>query len=181
MEIKVSTENILPIIRDATLDDIPSILDIYNDAILNTTAVYTDIPHTLDMRIAWYEDRIKNNFPVIVITLGTIVVGFGSYGSFRTFPGYRYTIEHSIYIDKRYRGYGYSKLLLERLINLARSNNYHVMIAAIDASNEISIQLHRKYGFEEIGIMKQVGFKFNRWLDALFMQLVLDTTIDHTI
>jgi len=161
-------------IRDAAEDDIIPILDIYNEVILNTTAVYSEEPHTLQMRQDWYEDRKKNNFPVYVADADGQVAGFCSFGHFRIWPCYRYTVEISVYVAVPFRGKGVSKILLQALIDKARQMNVHAMLAGISGDNEISLNLHRSFGFVEVADLKEVGYKFNRWLDLKFLELLLD-------
>lgn len=160
-------------IRNAVVDDLPGILEIYNHAILNTTSVYSEQPHTSEMRLTWYNERVSSGFPVLVAVAAGQVVGFGTFGHFRVWPCYRYTVEHSVYVHVDYRGKGISKVLLQSLIDRAREMNIHVMIAGIDAQNAVSCKLHDSFGFKEVAHFKEVGFKFNRWLDLKFMQLIL--------
>jgi L-amino acid N-acyltransferase len=162
-------------VRYATVSDVPFILEIINDAILNSTALYHYQPQTLEQRLAWFNDRISNNFPVIVAVEDETILGFGSYGAFRAFPGYKYTVEHSVYVHPNHRSKGVATLILEWLIKNARESDYHVIVAAIDSENDISIKMHLKYGFKSIGCMKQVGYKFGKWLNVEFLQLVFDT------
>lgn len=159
------------IIRDAREEDIAAILDIYNHVILNTTSVYSEEPHTYQMRLQWYHDRISNGFPVFVAEDAGVVIGFSSFGPFRVWPCYRYTVENSVYVHLDHRGRGVSKLLLQPLINRAREMELHAMIAGIDADNEVSYRLHQSFGFVEVAHFKEVGFKFGRWLDLKFMEL----------
>jgi phosphinothricin acetyltransferase len=161
-------------IRRADEADLAAILDIYNDVILNTTAVYSEQPHTLQMRRDWYDDRLKNNFPVFVADADGQVAGFSSFGYFRTWPCYRYTVEVSVYVESTYRGKGISKMLIAALISRAQEMNMHAMIAGISADNEISIKLHQSFGFREVAHFKQVGYKFGRWLDLKFLELLLE-------
>ena len=161
-------------IRRANEADLGAILDIYNDVILNTTAVYSEQPHTLQMRRDWYEDRLKNNFPVFVAHADGQVAGFSSFGHFRAWPCYRYTVEVSVYVESTYRGKGISKMLIAALISRAQEMNMHAMIAGISADNEISIKLHQSFGFREVAHFKQVGYKFGRWLDLKFLELLLE-------
>jgi len=161
------------IIRDATVYDLPGILEIYNHAIINTTAVYSEQPHTLDMRLAWYNDRISNGFPVFVAETDGEIAGFSTFGHFRAWPCYRYTVEHSVYVHIDHRGKGLSKLLLQPLIDRAREMKLHAMIAGIDGENGVSYRLHQSFGFVEVAHFKEVGFKFGRWLDLKFMELIL--------
>lgn len=160
-------------IREMTTDDLPEVLDIYNDVIQTTIAVYSEQPHTLEMRTAWYNERKAAGFPLMVAEHTGRVVGFATYGSFRAWPCYRYTVEHSIYVHKESRGLGISKLLLQQLIELAKQAGMHALIAGIDSENEISLHLHRRFGFEQAGYFKEVGYKFDRWLDLIFMELIL--------
>jgi len=154
----------------------PQILDIFNDAILNTTALYDYKPWTLDTMKAWFETKTQYNFPVIgIVDDENRLMGFGSYGTFRVRPAYKYTIENSLYVHKDHRGKGLGKILLQEIIRHATAQNYHCIIGVIDAANEVSINLHKKSGFEEVGTFKQVGFKFGKWLDAVFLQLILPT------
>lgn len=160
-------------IREVERKDLNSILDIYNDAILNTTSVYSYDAQTIDEREAWYEKKVLAKEPIIVYVENDTVVGFATYGSFRNWPAYLYSIEHSIYVSKDYRGRGIASKLLKHLIQLAKDEGYRTMIAGIDASNNASVQLHRKWGFEHSGTLKNVGYKFDRWLDLAFYQLDL--------
>jgi phosphinothricin acetyltransferase len=160
-------------IRNATKDDLKGILEIYNHAIINTTSVYSEHPHTYDMRLSWYNDRINNGFPVFVAVVDGHIAGFSTYGHFRVWPCYRHTVEHSVYVHIDHRGKGISKLLLLPLIDNAREKKMHAMIAGIDAENEVSYKLHQSFGFVEVAHFKEVGFKFGRWLDLKFMELLL--------
>lgn len=162
-------------IRSATEEDLQAILDIYNDAILNTTSVYHYKAHTLEMRREWFAHKQKDNLPVLVAEQEGKVAGFSTYGPFRIWAAYKYTAEVSVYISPEHRGKGIAKLLYPPLFDIARQQQLHVLVAGIDARNEISIQLHRHFGFTEAGLFKQVGYKFGQWLDLFFMQLILST------
>lgn len=161
-------------IRDAGENDLGAILDIYNDAALNTTAIWNDACVTLENRRAWWLDRRSQGFPVLVAELadGT-TVGYASFGPFRAFDGYRFTVENSVYVHRDARGQGVGLVLMEALLERAKLQGFHIMIAAIEAGNASSIALHRKFGFVETGHMPEVGFKFGRWLDLLLMQKTL--------
>lgn len=161
------------IVRNAREEDIPCILDIYNHAILNTTSVYSEQPHTYEMRLAWYNERISNGFPVFVAENKNEVVGFSSYGHFRAWPCYRNTVENSVYVHVDHRGKGISKLLIQPLIDHARDKGLHAMVAGIDADNQVSFNLHHSFGFVEVAHFKEVGYKFGRWLDLKFMELII--------
>jgi len=162
-------------IREAREADIPVLLEIYNHVILTTTAVYTYEPQTLEAREAWYADKIKGGYPVYVAEQAGQVIGFSSYGPFRAWPAYKYTIENSVYVAEGQRGKGVGKLLIQPLIESAQARGYHAVIAGIDASNDASIRLHASFGFLKVAHFKQVGYKFGRWLDLVFMELLLDT------
>ena len=164
----------LPIqLREATERDIPVILKIVNQAILHSTAIYDYEPRSIETQQLWFEKKQAEKMPVIVAEYEDQTIGFGSYGIFRPWAAYRFSVEHSIYVSESFRGQGVGGKLLEALINLARQQGFHTMIAGIDAENTHSIAFHEKYGFEEAGRFKEVGFKFNRWLDLVFMQLFL--------
>lgn len=160
-------------IRPAILSDLPQMLYIYNDIILNTTAVYHYEPHTLEMRLEWFESRREQGFPIFVAEENDVILGFSSFGSFRPWPAYKYTVENSVYVATEYRGKGISKLLMPPLIDTAKQMNMHTMIAVIDAGNDVSIKLHKQFGFMDAGLFKEVGYKFDRWLDLRMMQLIL--------
>lgn len=161
------------VIKKAAREDVPQILEIYNEVIQNTTAVYSYKPHTLQMRYDWFDERMKNNFPVFVAEENGDITGFSTYGYFRSYPAYKYTVENTVHIAKNYRGKGIAKLLLKAIIDDAKEKNFHTMIAVIDADNNVSIKLHEAFGFVEVGFMKEVGYKFGRWLDLKFLQLML--------
>ena len=162
-------------IRSATEKDLESILEIYNDAILNTTSVYNYKPHTIEMRKKWFAEKQVAGHPVLVATIGDKIVGFVSYGPFRAWAAYKYTVEHSVYVHPDFRKRGIAGELLEIIIETARQNNVHAIIAGVDSNNGISIQLHKRFKFVEVGHFKQVGYKFGKWLDLIFMELLLDT------
>ena len=163
------------IIREALETDLPELLSIYNDIILHTTAVYDYEPHTLAMRKQWFDTKKQQGFPVFVAIAEEKIVGFSSIGPFRAWAAYQYSVENSIYVAAGQRGKGIGKLLLEPLIKAAAELDLHTIIAGIDATNEVSIKLHRSLGFKEVANFKQVGYKFGRWLDLTFMQLLLET------
>lgn len=153
-----------------------AILAIFNDAIVNSTALYDYKPRTREVMSAWFETKRKGRFPVIGVESDSgELMGFGSYGTFRAFPAYQYTVEHSVYVDARFRGQGIGKRLLSEVIAAAQSQNYHVLVGVIDAANSVSIRLHESLGFQKSGTINQAGFKFGRWLDIVFFQLILPT------
>ena len=149
-------------------------LDIYNEAILNTTAVYQEETHSLSMRRRWFEEKQQAGLPVFAAYLNGQFVGFSSYGPFRNWPGYRFTVEHSVYVAAGFRGRGIGKRLVRKVIEHAGQQGMHVIIAGIDAAGEASIGLHLSLGFKEVAYFKEVGYKFGRWLDLKFLELILD-------
>ena len=156
-----------------------AILDIFNDAILNSTALYDYSPRVLENMVTWFETKKKGNFPVIGIEDGKgTLVAFGSYGTFRAWPAYKYSVEHSVYVHKDHRGRGLGLQIMQALIAAARQNDVHAMIGGIDATNAGSIALHERLDFKHVGTLPQVGFKFGRWLDLAFYQLLLDTPVN---
>ena len=160
-------------IRHALESDLRPILDIVNEVIRTSTANYNYDPETLDERLEWLQKKQQSGMPVIVAELDGQTIGFGTYGQFRDRTGYRFTVEHSVYIAAPFRSKGVGKRLLETLIQLAKAQEMHVMVAGIDAENTESIAFHRKYGFVEVGHFREIGFKFDRWLDVVFLQLFL--------
>lgn len=153
-----------------------AILDILNDAIIHSTALYDYQPRQMQNMVTWFEAKRAGHFPVIGIedAQGTLLA-FGSYGSFRAFPAYKYTVEHSVYVHKDHRGHGLGAHIMQALMAAAKEQDLHAMVGAIDASNAGSIALHERLGFKHVGTLPQVGFKFGRWLDLAFYQLLLDT------
>ncbi len=162
-------------IRSANENDLEQLLAIYNDIILNTTAVYQYQPHSLQMRKEWFETKQQQGFPVFVAEDNDRIAGFSTLGAFRNWQAYKYSVENSIYVASDNRGKGVGKLLMPPLIKAAIKMNMHTIIAGIDATNIASLQLHKRFGFEEVACFKQVGYKFNRWLDLQFLQLILET------
>jgi phosphinothricin acetyltransferase len=162
-------------VRHATLEDLPAILDIYNEIIANSTAVYKVDPLTLDDRREWLEEHTRGGYPVLVAVGEDGVVGFATFGEFRgVWVGYRYSVEHTVHVRSDQRGKGIGTHLVQQLLPLASAMGKHVMIGGIDASNHGSIRMHERLGFEQMGTMPEVGRKFGRWLDLVFMQRFLD-------
>ena len=163
------------LIRDANSRDAEGITAIYNDAVLRTTAIWNEQTVDTANRMSWLADRNKAGYPVLVAVNDTgCVLGYASFGDWRAWDGYRHTAEHSIYVRADQRGQGIGEALLRALVERARISGKHVLVAGIEAKNEASIRLHYKLGFEQAGYLKQVGAKFGRWLDLLFLQMVLD-------
>ena len=163
------------LVRDAVEADLPAILEIYNDAVLNTTAIWNDIVVDLANRAAWLAERQGQGFPVLVaIAEDGTAAGYATYGPFRPHDGYRHTVENSVYVRGGQRGRGVGYALLTALVAHGQTAGLHAMVAAIEAQNTASIRLHAAHGFAEVGHMPQVGAKFGRWLDLTLMQRQLD-------
>lgn len=160
-------------IRDARTDDLPAMLAVYNEAVRTTTAVYDYQPRTDEQQAAWFRAKQEQTLPVLVADIGGTVAGFASYGPFRPWPAYLHSVENSLYVAAEQRGQGIASRLLPVLIQLAAGRGLHTMIAGIDATNAASLRLHAKFGFELIGRFREVGWKFERWLDLAFLQRML--------
>ena len=162
-------------LRAARRDDLPRILEIHNDAVLTTTAVFHYAPQTLETRVVWFEEKQAAGWPVIVVAdaASDVTLGFGSYGPFRAWPAYKYSVEHSVYVHKEARGRGIGRQVVEALLGEADAAGYRTVIAGVVADNAVSLALHRRLGFEEVARFREVGFKFGRWLDLCFLQKML--------
>ncbi|MGA4670858.1 GNAT family N-acetyltransferase [Propionibacteriaceae bacterium Y1923] len=166
-------------IRTATTDDVPALTAIYNEAGVGTTASYDLAPVGVADRMAWFEAKQRRRFPVMVAEWvpdegEPTVVGFASYGSFRDKAGYDFTVEHSVYVASGHRAGGIGRMLMSALIDHARGGGVHVMVGAVDGNNEASIAFHEQLGFVVAGRLDEVGRKFGRWLDVVFMTLTFE-------
>ncbi|WCM89945.1 GNAT family N-acetyltransferase [Acidovorax sp. NCPPB 3576] len=160
-------------------DHAVAILGILNEAIVHSTALYDYVPRPQSAMATWFATKCANGFPVVGAVDGRgELLGFASWGTFRAFPAYKYTVEHSVYVHKDCRGRGLGGVLMRALVDRARAAGVHAMVGCIDAANEGSIRLHQQLGFVHTGTMPQVGFKFGRWLDAAFYQLTLETPLE---
>jgi len=162
------------LIRQATIEDMPSVLEIVNHEILYSTSIWDYEIRTLEQQNAIFNEKQYKNFPFIVAEKNEKIVGFGTYGTFRFKEGYKFTVEHSVYVHKDFIGNGIGKLLLTEIISLAKIQKMHTMIGVVDAENVGSISFHERAGFTKTGHIKETGFKFGRWLDSVFMQLILE-------
>ncbi len=161
------------LIRHATEADLPALLAIYNDAVENTLAIWNETLVDQENRREWLKARSRDGFPVLVAERDSAVLGYASYGTFRPFEGFRHSSELSVYVASHARGAGIGRALLAGLVDEARERKVHVLVAGIEAGNTASIALHRSQGFEDCGTLKQVGRKFDQWLDLTFMQKIL--------
>ncbi len=154
------------------------ILAIFNEAIATSTALYDYKPRPREAMLGWFQAKAAGGFPVVGFeNAAGELMAFASYGTFRAWPAYKYSVEHSVYVDGRFRGRGLGEALMRVLIERARANQVHLMIGGIDAANQGSIKLHEKLGFVHAGTIREAGFKFGRWLDLAFYQLTLDTPV----
>ena len=161
------------IVRDATAADVEAIRAIYNDVMATSTAIYREVPATSDEFSEWFETRTRLGFPVLVADEDGEVLGYDSFADFRKWPGYRHTVEHSVHVRADVRGRGIGRALVTEIIVRAGALENHVLIAGIDADNDVSIRLHESLGFERVAHFREVGWKFGRWLDLVFMQRLL--------
>jgi phosphinothricin acetyltransferase len=160
-------------IRDAREEDLEGLLSIYNDVIATSTAIFRDQPATLNDRRDWWVSRVAQRYPVLVAVDSAGVVGFASFGDFRSWPGYRYTVEHTVHVRADRRGQGIGGALMKPLLDRAAGLGKHVMVAGIDGDNRGSIRFHERMGFTHVAHFREVGFKFGRWLDLIFLQRML--------
>jgi L-amino acid N-acyltransferase YncA len=152
-----------------------AVLGILNDAIVNSTAVYDYQPRTADSMRDWFEVKREAEYPVLgLVADGERLAGFASYGVFRARPAYRYSVEHSVYVHRDHRRQGIALALMRALIEVAAEQQYHTLIGGVDVANGASIALHEKLGFRCAGTIRHAGFKFGRWLDLAFYQLLLE-------
>lgn len=154
---------------------------ILNEAIVNTTAVYDYEPRSKETIDTWIASKQAAGLPIIGIEslANGELMGFATFGPFRPWPAYQYSVEHSVYVDCRFRGKGIGRKLLEKLIDVARSKGYHMMIGGIDSENVASIELHKALGFTQCAEIRESGFKFDRWLDLVFYQRLLTEEAAH--
>jgi L-amino acid N-acyltransferase YncA len=157
-------------IREAIVEDFEQITAIYNEIVLTSTAIYNDRPVAVEQRVAWWRARQEQGFPVLVAVEGVLVLGMASFGEFRAWPGYRLTVEGTVHIHADARGRGVGKALLEELTGHARALGKHVMIAGVDAENSSSLRFLERFGFERVAHFREVGYKFDRFLDLIFLQ-----------
>ena len=156
-------------IEDAIAADVPAIAAIYNDAALHTTSTWHEYPRSEAEMQVWFEQRSRD-YTVLAARDASGLVGYGTYGAFRNPSGYRGTAEHSLYVAESARGRGIGKALLAALIEKAREQGLHVLIGGVSSDNDLSIKLHTDMGFVETGRLPEVGRKFDRWLNLVFLQ-----------
>jgi L-amino acid N-acyltransferase YncA len=160
------------VVRPLVEGDLAALTAIYNDVIATSAAIYRDDPVTVEDRAAWAGALGAAGYPVDVATWDDEVVGFASFGPFDPFPGYRHTVEHSVHVRADQRGRGVGRALLARMVDAARDGGWHALVGRVDADNAASLALHERLGFERAGQLRQVGRKFDRWLDVVYLQIV---------
>ena len=161
------------VIRSAKESDLAAINDIYNHYVLCSTCTYQEEPESIEDRRRWFA-RHGEAHPIIVAEAEGRIVGWGSLSAYHARSAYRRTVENSVYVHPEFHRRGIGSDLLKELIIHARDQGHHVIIAAIDAEQPASVALHERFGFSKVGHMKHLGFKFNRWLDVIYMELLLD-------
>jgi len=157
-------------VREAREGDLEGLVAIYNDVLATSTAIFSRAPVTLEERTQWWRARASQGYPVLVARDARGVLGYASFGDFRAWPGYRFTVEHSVHVRLGCRGRGVGTVLLTELLARAAALGKHVMIGGVDADNTASIRFHERLGFEQVGRLREVGYKFERWLDLVFLQ-----------
>jgi L-amino acid N-acyltransferase YncA len=157
-------------IRDALEGDIERVTAIYNEVLRTSTAIFNDRPASVAQRVEWWRGRVEQGYPVLVAVEGELVVGFASFGDFRSWPGYRFTVEHTVHVDSVFRGKGVGSALMRELIERARAAGKHVMVGGVDSENLASLRFHERMGFERVAHFREVGFKFDRFLDLVLLQ-----------
>lgn len=162
------------LIRNYQKSDAPAILDIINDFILHTSHNYDYEPKTLIEVEKLFEEKLKDGYPILIGEVGGEIAGYATFGRFRAKPGYDKTMEHSIYLTKKAQSKGLGTEMMRQLIQIAKEDGYHVMIAGMDSENTGSYQFHERLGFKEVARFPEVGFKFGKWLNLVFMQLILE-------
>lgn len=160
-------------VRAATVEDLPAILDIYNYAVLKTTATADQTPQTLEARQAWFDERTAQGMPVLVAVDGAEVLGWGALNRYHARVGYRFTVENSVYVAESAQGRGVGRALLAELVEAARRGGYHAIVAVLAGDNEASTKLHARFGFVEMGRLRELIYKFDRWIDVVYLQLLL--------
>ncbi len=161
-------------IRRAQRGDVQAIQTIYNEAVLTSTASYDSEPQPLDTRLRWFDEHVRTGYPIYVASDDGMIIGWSVISPFRPRPGYRFTAENSVYVKSTHRRLGLGKQLMNPLIVDAKAAGLHCILAVIgDSGNKASVKLHKSLGFKEVAVLPEVGFKFGRWLDQVWMQLML--------
>lgn len=160
------------IIREATVQDVPRLTEIYNLSVTGSTATFELIPQTIKERMEWFSEH-GGRYPLLVAEVDSVVAGYSCISRYRPKPGYNFTVESSVYVAPSYHRQGIGRALMEELMTRTRDLGYHAILAGITAENLGSIRLHESLGFTLVGTMRQVGYKFGRWLDNNYYQRLL--------
>jgi len=159
-------------VRAATVDDLPAIVAIYNQAVMNTTATADVEPQTLEARRAWFDERTAQGMPILVAVFRGEVVGWGALGRYHARFGYRFTVENSVYVADDHQGHGVGGKLLAALVAAAKRGGNHSIVAVLAGGNQASERLHARCGFVEMGRLRELVHKFDQWIDVVYMQLL---------
>jgi len=160
-------------IRLAERTDVPAMREIFNEVLRNSNSIYREEEVTLEERYAWFDEKLEHGFPIFGAYEGDHLIGYAGYGTWRAAQGYRKSVELTIYVDQKRRGKGIGSKLMQTIIEHAKADGYHVMIGAIDAANQQSIEFHKRFGFVEVARMPEVALKNDQWLTLIFMQKLL--------
>jgi len=160
-------------IRRAQRTDVPAMREIFNEVLRNSNSIYREEEVTLEERYAWFDEKLEHGFPIFGAYEGDHLIGYAGYGTWRAAQGYRKSVELTIYVDQKRRGKGIGSKLMQTIIEHAKADGYHVMIGAIDAANQQSIEFHKRFGFVEVARMPEVALKNDQWLTLVFMQKLL--------
>ena len=160
-------------IRLAERTDVPAMREIFNEVLRNSNSIYREEEVTLEERYAWFDEKLEHGFPIFGAYEEDQLVGYAGYGAWRAAQGYRKSVELTIYVDQKRRGKGIGSKLMQTIIEHAKADGYHVMIGAIDAANQQSIEFHKRFGFVEVARMPEVALKNDQWLTLVFMQKLL--------
>ena len=147
--------------------------EIFNEVLRNSNSIYREEEVTLEERYAWFDEKLEHGFPIFGAYEGDHLIGYAGYGTWRAAQGYRKSVELTIYVDQKFRGVGIGSALMKTIIDHAKTDGYHVMIGAIDAANQQSIEFHKRFGFIEVARMPEVALKNDQWLTLVFMQKLL--------
>ncbi|HLT68779.1 MAG TPA: GNAT family N-acetyltransferase [Acidimicrobiales bacterium] len=161
-------------VRPARLDDAEAIMEIYNAEVTTSTVTFDIVPRTLEEQRRYLTDR-SGAHAVVVATAGDEVVGYGALSPWRSKPAYATSVEDSVYVRRDHQGRGVGRALLAELTRVATAHGFHAMFARIVDGHAASIRLHEAFGFEVVGVEREVGRKFGRWLDVVVMERLLGT------
>jgi len=160
-------------VRLAAAGDAEAIREIYNTEVTGSTVTFDLVPRTIEEQRAWLADHAGAHPAIVAVAGDGAVLGFASLSAYKERPAYATTVENSVFVHRDHRGEGVGKALLTELVRLARDHGFHTVIARIVGDNEASIRVHQAVGFQLVGVEREVGRKFGRWLDVVELQLLL--------